>query len=425
MRSHAGLRSVRLIAWREYLERVRTRSFWFSTLILPVIFGSTLLLPRLISTELGANSGAGAHPTMRLAIVTADRELGAAIAAELARSDQSRYLVTFEPAPSPELRAQLDRQIRSREIDGYLWIDADPSGARRAVFARPASLGFGVTSELSAAVWFAWTERELAPFGIQTDQARTLLARVDFRTADVNPPSLHPQGEAAIVMVGILVFVMFISLMSYGIMVMRAVLEEKSSRISEVLMCSTSADELMAGKVIGIGALGVTQVTVWFIAAVLIAAASPITRAAAHAVQSGWEAIAWFAVYYILGYLLYSSIYAAVGASFNSVDEAQQWSFVIMLPLIATTIFVEPAILSPESPIVVAGSMIPFSSPIMMYARILAGHPPLWQIALSAAILLATVWLALTISARIYRVGILMYGKRPTLSEIIRWLRYA
>lgn len=96
-----------------------------------------------------------------------------------------------------------------------------------------------------------------------------------------------------------------------------------------------------------------------------------------------------------------------------------------MLPLIATTIFVEPAILSPESPIVVAGSMIPFSSPIMMYARILAGHPPLWQIALSAAILLATVWLALTISARIYRVGILMYGKRPTLREIIRWLRYA
>ncbi|MGC1677655.1 MAG: ABC transporter permease [Candidatus Binataceae bacterium] len=422
MRSRISLRSVWLIARREYLERVRTRSFWFSTLILPLIFSSILLLPRFIASDVAAT---GAHPTMRIAIVTADRELGAAIAADLAHSDPRGFLVTLESAPSPTLREHLDRQIRSREIDGYLWIDTDPAGARRAVFARPAAIGFGVTGELNAAVWFAWTERGLAPFGIETDQARTLLARVNFRTADINPPSLHPQNEVAILMVGMLVFVMFISLMSYGIMVMRAVLDEKSSRITEVLLCSTSADELMAGKVIGIGALGVTQVAIWFIAAAAIAAASPMARVAAQALQSGGSMIAWFAVYYILGYLLYSSIYAAVGASFNSPDEAQQWTFVIMLPLIATTVLVEPAILSPGTPIVVAGSMIPFSSPILMYARILMGHPPIWQIALSAAILLATVWVALTISARIYRVGILMYGKRPTLREIIRWLRYA
>ncbi len=425
MGSRVSLRNLWLIARREYLERVRTRSFWFSTLILPVIFSSMLLLPRMVASEVAAGFGAGAHPTMRIAIVSADRELGAAIAADLARTDPHGFLVTLESTPSPELRAELHRQIRSREIDGYLWIDSDPSGARRAVFARPASLGFGVTSKLNAAVWFAWTERELAPFGIETDLARKLLARVDFRTADVNPPSLYAQSEVAIVMVAMLVFVMFISLMSYGIMVMRAVLDEKSSRITEVLLCSTSADELMAGKVIGIGALGVTQVAIWFIAAALIVAASPMAGVAAQALQSGGSVIGWFAFYYILGYLLYSSIYAAVGASFNSPDEAQQWTFVIMLPLIATTVLVEPAILSPGTPIVVAGSMFPFSSPVLMYARILMGHPPLWQIALSAAILLVTVWIALSISARIYRVGILMYGKRPTLREIVKWLRYA
>jgi ABC-2 type transport system permease protein len=425
MRSRVNPRSLWLIARREYRERVRTRSFWFSTLILPIIFGSIALLPRMIAGKVAGGLAPGAHPTMRIAIVTADRELGAAIAAELAHSDPRGFLVTFDSMPSPELRAQLDRQVRSREIDGYLWIDSDPLGARRAVFARPASLGFGVTDEVSAAVWFAWTERSLAPFGIETEQARTLLARVDFRTADVNPPSLYAQSEIAIVMVAMLVFIMFISLMSYGIMVMRAVLDEKSSRITEVLLCSTSADELMAGKVIGIGALGVTQVAIWFVAAAMIAAASPMARVAARALESGGSAIAWFAFYYILGYLLYSSIYAAVGASFNSPDEAQQWTFVIMLPLIATTVLVEPAIISPASPIVVAGSMFPFSSPVLMYARILMGHPPLWQIALSSAILLATVWIALSISARIYRVGILMYGKRPTLRELVKWLRYA
>ncbi|MFZ1888690.1 MAG: ABC transporter permease [Candidatus Binataceae bacterium] len=425
MRSRMRLRSVWLIARREYLERVRTRSFWLSTLILPIIFSSMLLLPRIAGTGVDGNFGAAAHPTMRLAIVTADRELGAAIAANLTRSDPRGFLITFESAPSPELRAHLDRQIRSREFDGYLWIDSGPSGARRAVFARPAAIGFDVTSELDAAVWYAWTERALAPFGIEAGEARTLLARVDFSTADVNPPSLRVQGEAAILMVGILVFVMFISLMSYGIMVMRAVLDEKSSRITEVLLCSTSADELMAGKVAGIGAVGVTQVAIWFVAAAMIAAASPIARVAAQALQSGGGVIAWFAFYYILGYLLYSSIYAAVGASFNSPDEAQQWTFVIMLPLVATTALVEPAIMRPDAPIVVAGSMIPFSAPVLMYARILMGHPPIWQIALSAMLLLAAVWIALAISARIYRVGILMYGKRPTLREIIKWLRYA
>ena len=423
MRSRVSPRSVWLIARREYLERVRTRSFWFSTLILPFIFSSILLLPQ--ATDVVGGFAPGAHPTMRIAIVTADRELGGAIAAGLARSDPRGFLVTFDSAPSPELRADLDGEIRSRRIDGYLWIDSGQSGARRAVFARPASIGFGVTSELDAAVWYGWTERALAPFGIQPDQARTLLARVDFSTADVNPPSLRPQSEVAILMVAMLVFVMFISLMSYGIMVMRAVLDEKSSRISEVLLCSTSAEELMAGKVIGIGALGMTQVAIWFAAAALIAAASPIARVAAQAFPPGGSVIAWFAVYYVLGYLLYSSIYAAVGASFNSPDEAQQWTFVIMLPLVATIALVEPAIMRPDAPIVVAGSMIPFSSPVLMYARILMGRPPIWQIALSGAILLAAVWVALAISARIYRVGILMYGKRPTLRELIRWLRYA
>lgn len=425
MRSRVSPRNLWLIARREYLERVRTRSFWFSTLILPVIFSSMLLLPRMVASEVAPGFGEGAHPTMRIAIVAADRDLGAAIAADLARADPHGFLVTFESTPSPVLRAELDRQIRSRKIDGYVWIESDPSGARRAVFARPTSIGFGVADEIEAAVWFAWTERKLAPFGIETDQARTLLARVDFRTTDVNPPSLHAQSEVAIVMVAILIFIMFISLMSYGIMVMRAVLDEKSSRITEVLLCSTSADELMAGKVAGIGALGVTQVAIWFVAAGLIAAASPMARVAARVLESGGSAIAWFAFFYIMGYLLYSSIYAAVGASFNSPDEAQQWTFVIMLPLIATTVLVEPAIISPWSAVVVAGSMFPFSSPVLMYARILMGHPPLWQIVLSSAILLATVWIALSISARIYRVGILMYGKRPTLRELVKWLRYA
>ena len=425
MRSWFALRSIALIARREYLERVRTRSFLLSTLVLPVLFTAMLWLPGLVTAQIARSIGAARHPTMRIAIVAADGALGAAIAAELAERDPRGFVATLDSNPSAELRAKLNQQIKSRVIDGYLWIESSLSGERRATFARPASSAPAAARQLEAAVWFAWTERNLAPLGISLGQARAILAPVDFRTADVSPPSLHPRSELAIAMVGLLTFVMFISLMSYGIMVMRAVLDEKSSRITEVLLCSTSAGELMAGKVTGIGAVGVTQVAVWFSVAAAVIAASPMARMAARALRPGAGAIAWFAIYYLLGYLLYSSIYAAVGASFNSTDEAQQWSFVIMLPLLATTVLIEPAILTPRATVIMIGSMIPFSAPVLMYARMLMDRPPAWQIALSIGLLLATVWLALWISARIYRVGILMYGKRPSVREIIRWLRYA
>jgi ABC-2 type transport system permease protein len=425
MSSRFALRNAGLIARREYLERVRTRSFVLSTLTLPVLFSVMLWLPAMITAQIAQSAGAGPHPTMRIAIVAADGGLGAAIAAELAERDPRGFLVTLDSPAPPDLRADLDNQIKSRVLDGYLWIESGPSGARRATFARPAASAPAAARQLEAALWFASTERKLAPLGVTLGQARALLAPVDFRIADVNPPSIRPQSEVAIAMVGLLTFVMFISLMSYGIMVMRAVLDEKSSRITEVLLCSTSAGELMAGKVIGIGAVGITQVIVWFAAAAAVIAASPIARVATQALRPGAGAFAWFVIYYFLGYLLYSSIYAAVGASFNSPDEAQQWSFVIMLPLLATTILIEPAILTPQTPIIVIGSMIPFSSPVLMYARIMMARPPLWQIALSVMLLLGAVWLALSISARIYRVGILMYGKRPSLREIIKWIRYA
>ncbi|MGH7781828.1 MAG: ABC transporter permease [Candidatus Binataceae bacterium] len=425
MRSRLALRNLRLIVRREYLERVRTRSFVLSTIMLPVLFGAMLWLPGLVAGQIVRAIAGQGHPSMRIAIVAPDTELRGAIAADLARRNPRGFLIVLDTSPSAGLRAELDRQIRSRRLDGYLWIESDPSGARRAVFARPAALGDAVAQELRAAVWFGWTERKLAPFGIGLDQASTILAPVDFQTADVNPPSSRPRNEVAIGIVTLLTFVMFISLMTYGIVVMRSVLDEKSSRITEVLLCSTSADELMAGKVVGIGAVALTQVAAWFFIAAIIVAASPVARMAAAALHGGGAKIAWFVIFYILGYLLYSSIYAAVGASFNSADEAQQWTIIIMLPMVATTLLIGPAIFTPRAPIIVAGSMFPFSAPVLMYARMVMGRVPAWQITVSMGLLLATVWTALSISARIYRVGILMHGKRPTLREIARWLRYA
>jgi ABC-2 type transport system permease protein len=220
-------------------------------------------------------------------------------------------------------------------------------------------------------------------------------------------------------------FVMLFSLLSYGVMVMRSVMEEKSSRITEVLMCAASAQELMVGKILGTGSVGLTQIAFWLAMAGFGASRSLYMRTAMTALDVGPSLIIFFVIFYTLGYLLYSAIFAGVGAIFNSIDEAQQWNFVVILPLIAASAMILPVATSSDSLISVAASLFPFCSPILMFERLAVHDPPIWQVALSLILLVATIGGAMIVSARIYRTGILMYGKRPTFRELSRWLRHA
>jgi ABC-2 type transport system permease protein len=221
----------------------------------------------------------------------------------------------------------------------------------------------------------------------------------------------------------VFVMVLFFSLLSYGVMVMRSVMDEKASRVMEVLLCSTTADELMAGKIVGVGAVGVTQVAIWGVIGMLIA--SGVKSATGVAIHMSPAMVILFVVFYLLGYLLYSAMFAAVGAAFNGLDEAQQWNFLMLSPLLVSSMMMMPTVTEPNSTLVTVISMIPFCAPLLMYLRLVVGPPPAWQIVACLAILIATIVAVWQLAARVYRVGILMYGKKPTIQEIIRWLRYA
>ncbi len=229
----------------------------------------------------------------------------------------------------------------------------------------------------------------------------------------------------AIAAVGVLLYVLFISIFSYGAIVMRSVLDEKQSRVLELLLCFASSEELMAGKILGIGALAVTQVAVWLGLCVTAALLSETVARALALLHLGPAVLIYFIVFEVLGYLLYSAMFCAIGAAFNSTDEAQQWTFVLVLPLIASSVLISPVMFAPNSTLAITASLIPFTAPALMYARIVISHPPVWQVMLCIALLLVSVAIAILITARIYRVGILMYGKRPTAREIIHWIRYA
>jgi ABC-2 type transport system permease protein len=207
---------------------------------------------------------------------------------------------------------------------------------------------------------------------------------------------------------------------------MRSVLEDKTSRMVEILLCSVPPRALMAGKILGIGGLSLTQAAIWgLMGAVGVSATARVLGTdLASTLAFGRGALALFALFYVLGYLLYSSLYAALGAAFNSADEAQYWSLMLTLPLLFAGIAARSLFEQADSAVAVGLSLVPPLAPVLMSMRIAAGTATNWQIGLSLGLMTASLYAAWALSARIYRAGTLMYGKKPSLREISRWLRY-
>ncbi|MGA7968310.1 MAG: ABC transporter permease, partial [Terriglobales bacterium] len=223
----------------------------------------------------------------------------------------------------------------------------------------------------------------------------------------------------------IMVMLIYVAVLFYGISVMRSVLEEKNSRVMEVLLSSATSTELMIGKIFGVGAVGLTQIAVWVLMAGAFALPSLAMNMDLGELAVPPAVLVAFAAFFLLGFLLYSTLYAAIGAITTTEQEGQQLQFIIVIPLVLSVFMLSSVVRTPDAPLVAWLSMFPFFAPVLMYARIVLQTPPAWQIALSLILLIATIAGLLVLCARIYRVGVLIYGKRPNLPEILKWLKYA
>lgn len=420
-----SINKVWIIAKREYLERVRTRSFLLSTLATPLMMALFLFLPALISASTAQSMMRGLERQERIVVACDNRALAELATGELTRRQGERYETSVVSPASLTAVGMLARRLKAGEIDGYVWLDSTSLASGRAIFATVHPDDVMLQHRLADALSYAVAAERMVGQGKSAGDVAATLKPVELSTVRAGRSSAlsDPLRGAALVM--LLMLVMLFSLLSYGVMVMRSVMEEKSSRITEVLLCAASAQELMGGKILGTGSVGLTQIALWFTMAALGGSQSPQIRAAAAALGVGPSLIVYFAVFYVLGYLLYSAIFAGVGAIFHSVDEAQQWNFVIVLPLVAASTMILPVAASPNSPIAVITSLFPFCAPILMFERLGMHAAPTWQVALSLLLLTATVGAAIFLSARIYRIGILMHGKRPSIREVARWLRHA
>jgi ABC-2 type transport system permease protein len=438
-----SLSNIWLIIKREYLERVQQRSFIVLTVLLPAIVGGAFFIPAKLSSMKSSK-------TQHLVVVTSDQKFGEIVRQQLLSSaktdaggDKSKedkddkdsdddnkssnnYTIDVDSTPSETEWAALQNRVSAGDIDGYLWLTDDAVAARKIKYEGRESSGFMEKSWLSGQLDRAILLRELGQRGVSGDQAEVLLKPVKLEIIQLkggHETKANDKGMFFAIL--IMVMLLYMAVIFYGVSVMRAVLEEKNSRVMEVLLSSATSTELMAGKLIGVGAVGLTQIGIWITMASVYALPALAASASAGEIHIAPLTLVAFALFFLLGYLLYSSVYAAVGAVITSEQEGQQLQFIILLPLILAVFMMGPVMRAPDSSIAMWTSMVPFFSPILMYVRIAIQPPPAWQIAASLLILVATIAGILVLCARIYRIGILMYGKRPTLPEIMKWLKYA
>jgi ABC-2 type transport system permease protein len=271
---------------------------------------------------------------------------------------------------------------------------------------------------LEDAIRGALTRERLAGSGMKAGEVDSLLAPIQLETTGTGEHSGAAFGSAY----GMF-FLMYFIILFYGMNVARSIIEEKTSRIFEVLLATVKPAEMLAGKVIGVGAVGLTQVGIWIALAVGVVASSLI-GSNVHILPSGGQSVL-FIVFFLLGYLLYSSIAAALGAMTNSEQELQQMQIFLMMPLILCSVIIFNVVTNPDGPLAKAFSFIPFTTPLIMYTRVIVGKPSPIAVAGSILEMIVTIAVVLWVSSRIYRVGILMYGKKPNLPEILRWLKYS
>ncbi|HZD93645.1 MAG TPA: ABC transporter permease [Candidatus Sulfotelmatobacter sp.] len=431
------MNNIFLIARREYLERVRSRAFVIMTFFIPALMFGVTVLPSLLMTR-------GTSETKRMVVVAADRDTAEMIRSRIERQqDQPDKAAT--PAPkkrgllathftvevstdaTQEGRAALTEKVKQKQLDGFLWATPDAIAARKLDFVTRDTSSFIENGILGQTVSDALRRHTLKSKGLKEDEIDAALQPVDVEPVsplgkDAPNPLIMFYATLGMVMV------MYMTVLLYGINVMRSILEEKTSRIMEVMLSTATAKEMMAGKILGVGAVGLTQVAIWLGTVVITSAGTLIAARGVLKNVVSPSLLIYFGVFFLLGYTLYSTLCAAVGSMVNSEQEAQQMQFLVMMPMILSVIFIVNIFQHPNSSIAVFGSLFPFTAPLVMFSRIAmmgANPPPFWQIGLSIALMIATIYGMIWLCGRIYRVGILMYGKKPNLPEILKWIKYA
>lgn len=422
---------------REYVVRVRTRAFVISTIASPVLLLALALLPGLLA----ARGGGERHVTVL--DQSGDAKLFDAITHRLeprpAGSDEgegnqpglTRYVLERRAVPPNEdigevIKRDYTAGGKQDEDKAYLILPAGIFDNAKPEYRSKNTSDFGIRS-LESAISQAITERKLEQAGLNGGQIKDLTKRIELNTKKLTAEGgAQEDGGMGFLISFVMLFFMYMTVLFYGLFMMRGVIEEKQSRIVEIVISSVKPIEMMLGKLIGIGLVGLTQIGIWVTSVALLSTigVSIFASRGVSLPRIPLSMLVFFVIFFVLGYFLFATLYALIGATVGSEEEAQQAQFPVTILIVIPMMIFTTVMANPNGPLAVTLSMIPFFAPTLMMLRITVINPPLWQVLLSMAIMVVTILGAVWLAAKIYRVGILMYGKRPSITELGRWLRY-
>ena len=426
---------------REFEAMVRTKSFLIGTILVPALMIGIFAFQFFLFTK----TGGGTHS---LAIVDGSAEqVGMQTERSLSASTggfPGAKPVIFKTEVQPlgadtaEQRKRLEERIAADSLGGYLWIpEGITTGANAEYIGRNAT-NEGVTDAVKQALQRSVQTIRLGKQGIDPDQVSTALTPVRMTTTKTGARGQRGSAGMATALAMAMGFVIYMIVAIYGAGVLNAVLEEKRDRIVEVIVSSAKASSLLTGKVAGVGAAGLVQLALWVLTVFVALKFGPaivqlfgVSAEKAEAFAAGLRnfprvptsTTIMFLLYFLGGFFIYATLYAMLGAIATNNQEAQQLVFPVMMPLILSFLMLQPSVMNPDGGVALAGSLIPFTSPIIMPARAVVTEVPWWQVGLSFALLFATIAGVIWLGAKIYRIGIFSTGKRASMKEVWHWVR--
>ena len=433
------MNKILLVIQREYLTRVQKKSFWIASLLGPILITAIYAIPIWLAMQ--------DKEVKRIEILD---ESGLFQAKDLVDKEVEFKLVN---KPAAELKASFSKE-------GFVAFVHLPknivSDSKEIKIYSEKNLSLPLKSSIERVIEKKVRATLMQKAGIASEVYEKTQVEINSETISVSSTGDETSSSSggAMILAGVMGMLLYITLLLYGSQVMAGVIEEKSSRIIEVIISSIKPYQLMLGKILGVGMVGLTQFLLWIVLTIGLTqvastfyGSSPIqqrveqVKKADPEVAKTMEAspmdevtkviestniplvLGGFLFYFLFGYLLYSSLFAAIGSAVESTAEAQQFTFIVMLPIILAFIMAQFTMQDPDSTMAFWASMIPFTSPINMMVRLPYGVP-MWELATSMILLVLGFLGCSWISARIYRVGILMYGKKITVKEMAKWLFY-
>lgn len=408
-----SLKKAFVVARWEFVEKVRTKAFIISLIVMPVFIIVMSVVPSLLINKPDTTE-------VNVGIIDETGMIAPLLDANLMQKyklpdGRPNYNVIVIP-PGERARTEANEMVLKNALSSYILVDTSIINSRKFQYVSENVSNFKDITRLQSAVKDILVTDELQRSGVSAGIVKEVTKPVDLETVRLSKEGREEKTQvgSGFILGYIFIIILAIFVLTSGQLLVRSVIEEKSNRIVEVLLSSTTADEIMTGKILGLSLLGLTQLAVWGLIAVAFAGQLAMFITVPSSI---W----WEGVFFVLGFFFYSSIFVMAGAPVTTEQEAQQAttyvSMLLFLPIVLATLVAQ----NPSASYIKILTLIPLLTPTMMAFRIPIQTPDLWELIAGTGILLASTYFCMIAAGRIFKIGILVYGKRPSFKELIRW----